>query len=564
MSTPVELLVHISAPSRLRDDNRYRQQALGYVGFQPATRHDLSLQQSLASTRLPDIWVRSSDDVKENVEDTAQCARDEIIAASPTRQLELELNVSSTPDFVHQHILDSFSSSLSFKESSDTENTPTICIDRTPYTTGFSAAHAPICRPRRVKSENDQQTYQGMSHPQARNATLEFDPAEERIVDSFASVFSTIDRPQNGSPTSIIHVGRTPSITRSATVPPSMSPSARPKKRHRSLSNSWEPPPSVVPDSQPSQQPGLSPKRSSNVLSSPSSVTGSPSLKRQKRTTDRESQERVCEEEPASYENNPSNQNVAIQENRLRVRASRATTTDSSSRPPPSFEISQGNSIASLLRPRKSRKPPQSSPSKDKVPHESLSFSFTSSSTPLPIDQIHPPQPPTSLNPFTTHITSTLALIETKLPLGVHFKPKTTTRQLRTLERGHWRLLIPRDTCIHGRDQVWSSELCQKFWSFLESFVGQGRAGWGVWCERFAMSEAAEKVHPRGLTKGRLKEGTGGEDGEDVGDEALRVWCWGEVVAYIYLALIIASERKIKRLGAEWLDAGGQVIIQMP
>ncbi len=42
MSPPLEILVHVSGPSRGADDARYRREALGLLAFQPANRHDLS------------------------------------------------------------------------------------------------------------------------------------------------------------------------------------------------------------------------------------------------------------------------------------------------------------------------------------------------------------------------------------------------------------------------------------------------------------------------------------------------------------------------------------------
>ncbi|KAA6409889.1 MAG: hypothetical protein FRX48_06502 [Lasallia pustulata] len=41
MNPAVELLIHISAPSRGSDDAKYRKQALGFLGFEAATRHSI-------------------------------------------------------------------------------------------------------------------------------------------------------------------------------------------------------------------------------------------------------------------------------------------------------------------------------------------------------------------------------------------------------------------------------------------------------------------------------------------------------------------------------------------
>ncbi len=87
-------------------------------------------------------------------------------------------------------------------------------------------------------------------------------------------------------------------------------------------------------------------------------------------------------------------------------------------------------------------------------------------------------------------------------------------------------------------------------WKFLTDFVGAGRAGWGVWCY---MVE----------TEGGDGEGGEEEGGVQGGECEMTVYCWGEVVAHIYVVLFLASERMIKGIGASWLDAGGKVVVQM-
>ncbi|KAI4136314.1 MAG: hypothetical protein L6R39_007831, partial [Caloplaca ligustica] len=51
--------------------------------------------------------------------------------------------------------------------------------------------------------------------------------------------------------------------------------------------------------------------------------------------------------------------------------------------------------------------------------------------------------------------------------------------------------------------------------------------------------------------------GQGGGDGE------VKVYCWGETVAEIYALLVLATNRKVKRCGAQWIDAGGNVVVDM-
>ena len=63
--------------------------------------------------------------------------------------------------------------------------------------------------------------------------------------------------------------------------------------------------------------------------------------------------------------------------------------------------------------------------------------------------------------------------------------------------------------------------------------IGPGRVGWGVWCTR----EADTLV--------------------------VRVYCWGEVARHVYLMLYVASKSKVRKLGLNWVDADGEVVVQM-
>jgi len=41
------------------------------------------------------------------------------------------------------------------------------------------------------------------------------------------------------------------------------------------------------------------------------------------------------------------------------------------------------------------------------------------------------------------------------------------------------------------------------------------------------------------------------------------VFCWGEIVEHVYLLLYVASKSKIKKIGAVWIDAGGDDVVRM-
>ncbi|KAJ5971456.1 uncharacterized protein N7479_001374 [Penicillium vulpinum] len=194
--------------------------------------------------------------------------------------------------------------------------------------------------------------------------------------------------------------------------------------------------------------------------------------------------------------------------------------------------------------------------------------------------EIHPPRPPISTSPFTTHITPTLSMLTERLNPARTYKPSTQSRPLDPLERGYWfmhfaieppqhqnrdppdLLTDPTPTSTPGLKpgttsltpnakpkenlRSWPSPFFHAFWSFLSDFVGRdGRAGWGVWCILEAATPAPSTIS------------------SDM-HVSLKVYAWGEVAMHVYLLLFLASERRIRGMGVQWRDAGEDVVIQMP
>ncbi|KAK5677478.1 hypothetical protein LTS10_010050 [Elasticomyces elasticus] len=139
---------------------------------------------------------------------------------------------------------------------------------------------------------------------------------------------------------------------------------------------------------------------------------------------------------------------------------------------------------------------------------------------------IRPPDPEVAIENFTTHITPTLSYLSSSPQLAEVYTPISVSRPLLPLERGYW-LIDP---------APWPTEAQIAFWKFLESKVGTGQAGWGVWC---------------------LREG----DGEVFGK--VQVFCWGEVVKHVYLMLYVASTSRVRKIGLRWVDGEGEVVVQM-
>lgn len=168
----------------------------------------------------------------------------------------------------------------------------------------------------------------------------------------------------------------------------------------------------------------------------------------------------------------------------------------------------------------------------------------------LPISfpvEIHPPKPPVSSGPFKTHITPTLLMLTERLKPAKTYIPTFQTRALDPLERGYWFVRFDLTADHAGRDRgaldgpTWPYALFDAFWSFLSDFIGRdGRAGWGVWC----ILERDGDSRPSQVT--------------------LKVYAWGEVAMHIYLLLFLASERRIRGMGAQWKDSRDEVVVQMP
>lgn len=92
--------------------------------------------------------------------------------------------------------------------------------------------------------------------------------------------------------------------------------------------------------------------------------------------------------------------------------------------------------------------------------------------------ELYAPDPPvsTSLVEPQGLVTPNLGRLAKSLETEKPFLPKEQTRELRPTERGYWLL-----DCA-----TWSAELKRDCWAFLANYIGTGAAGWGVSCRRDA------------------------------------------------------------------------------
>ncbi|KAK1769780.1 hypothetical protein QBC33DRAFT_531957 [Phialemonium atrogriseum] len=138
---------------------------------------------------------------------------------------------------------------------------------------------------------------------------------------------------------------------------------------------------------------------------------------------------------------------------------------------------------------------------------------------------IYSPAPPVSCDAVdqSTFVTGTLAKLAKDLDIEKRYQPKEQYRDIRPFERGHW--LVDCTT--------WTEQLKDKAWGFLTNYVGNGVAGWGIWCCR------------------------------DREFRWIRLYCWGSVVGHMHLVLYLASQRRILYTGSTWVGGNGQVAIVM-
>lgn len=149
--------------------------------------------------------------------------------------------------------------------------------------------------------------------------------------------------------------------------------------------------------------------------------------------------------------------------------------------------------------------------------------------------QIHPPLPPTGSDTFVSHITPQLqSQFWDSAELQGKYKP-LPHRDLRRSERGYWQI----DT------RSWSTKIQIKFWIFLQSNIGSGVGGWGVWCLREKDTEAGE------------------DDEANAELGTVKVFCWGEIVGHVWLLCYVASQARLKRVESQWIDADGEVVVRI-
>ena len=439
MTHALEILIHISAQSRVQDDAKYRKQAQGYLDFRATTRHgciagrDSGPEHTTADTALSSCGANN--------------APEETNPAQP--------GVRRCRTF--------------------------------PVLRGHG----------KIASCSEENTVDNIGTSLDHGLQLVATPAQVEKQVSLVPAGST-------DTTSKIHVKRTPFPARAQTVPPLASPVTAVIHRPRSHSESWQTPPSVVPDSQPSHG---SLKRSQPISSSFASSTGS----------------------------------VSPLAKRQRVK--------------PTIQRPSSTAETNVGHPRTTGEEPTTE-NQSSLQSERSCSPYSDEKWCPPIAEIQPPPPETSLAGFITHVTSSLTTLASKAPIQTFFCPSCTTRPLRVHERGYWQFTM---------DKNWSPDLQKSFWKFLENLVGTGRAGWGVWCELYGNHLIENQLcgNVKDCRKPRGLEESADESKKSLKEAIVKVYCWGEIVPYIYLALFVGSDRRIVQSGAVWVDSASEVVVTM-
>lgn len=187
------------------------------------------------------------------------------------------------------------------------------------------------------------------------------------------------------------------------------------------------------------------------------------------------------------------------------------------------------------------------------------------------IEEIHPPPPKPSSTPFTTHLTPTLTMLSSRLPLSRFYRPAWQTRPLSVWERGYWLFSYtgldpdpqhgaepdPQPDPVVGSEtvaEVYPNSDNADVWPFISQIIQQGKAGWGVW---------AVRKRKRKQKRGRFPVDNSTCQIHHI-HSRIQVYCWGEVVPWIYLLFLVGGGRRfLTGTTLQWRDAGDQVVVQM-
>ena len=557
MDPPVEILVHISAPSRVQDDATYRDQVEAYFGFEVEKAYGVLVGETCLNDVAPEkpaSRYRSEDGQNDgrNIElSNNNGDRDLRDAGSGASELDIP---RETQSITTEKILETpYPRKLSALERF--KGVTAMQIERTPSNPLFETSDRDGCFGRATLKPPELEI---------RNNT---DLANtDKILETPNSRLSSVLQRLRGATS--VQIERTPDDQRPKTAPIVLSKPLEHTPIRRAHSGSWKTPPNVVPDSQPSYETLKRSFADSFSDSFPDSISWmensssnqrSPSPLQKRPRQDSPLPEVVLSSVPSTYQSQSlaSTQPLSPLEEITRSVAKSITPTHASTLQPLANSAVPGlpeETASSASQSIVSPSTPTSQPLVSTiaaalptvlpadflplyVPQRSL-FTIPPPPLPSPPQYISPPPPQPSNTPFVTHLTPYLLIAPNNLPLAEYYVPLSTVRPIHPLNRGYWHIPIT----------SFALDIKASFWDFMKQFVEEGRAGW----------DAALVLEEGGSGSwGELLEG---EEGQGL---VVKVFCWGEVVGHLWLILWVASQRRIKGVGATWRSVTEEVIVTM-
>ena len=557
----IEVLVHIEAPSGFKDDTRYRAQAEAASDFEPCSK----------------LQIYGPEDGWRDLVDEGECFH----AAS------CESNFDTCP-------------SSSWRQTDIVREAPAQLITQQLLKQGYGHGdHDSVLRRGSTAGEHDNDTTRSITWTVRKSQAQHHSPPYH-VPPFLGKVAATA-----------VHAAQTPEIARPRTAPAGfigLKASAL-RKRARSESSSFESLNSVIPDSQVKRESIASEDLSCVIvdIKNPKGYSAGsipwetvneqptePPTRPVKRQETSKAVESSQKPEVPSIAQLLGEINVILPKSQTNRRNSkdsteRATTSsDSISMWPPK---PRKNLIYAPL-PDQDLAPRVPSPASHSMPAPSLhgepleNWLFSSPLT-APLTQqsldwnsavltlssisslptaIHAPAPPVGHASYTTHLTSSLRTLAKRLPLATFFRPVLVTRDIHILERGYWHLRLPLPTTTSLQLQPaaepadrgfsrsknktpWTEESFLQFWHAFTRHVQSGWSGWGVSIYREDARTASSLEHSG--------------DGGNRRDVILKVTCWGEILAHIYLIMWVLSDKRTEALEMEWRDAGDEVVVKM-
>lgn len=420
-SGDVEILIHVTAPSRVADDVTYRALAQAYLDFRPGSRADVTIPSSPEPQQPPPSRQNNEQEDDEDVD-----------------AVVLQSFCSDSQDISFRGVLDNLASPR-LRSKASRIDTPEPSVDEEDGTTSRTVRHLPSqiadsypmpdvgmfnVTPTRVL-----QKYMGTRAQAPRLVVASSPPscpvcdeqitpkteAQDQAID-ISSSLPTSEAPESG-------ISQTRRDGRQSTIPvtPLISEANRKRKAEIDLEDTSAMDVTHISSSIPSSDSSTNPLQRSESDPLPS--------------------KRLC-------------------------------------------QIAQDSGVVTLIRSTSDTTKPTAQPTPQPTPQPSsspLSYAVLSQvpstyprSTAL---SVRPPSPPVGVGDLSLPGLVSAKLAKLARDLSSRYRPTTPPprdRPLDPLERGYWLV-----DC-----SGWPDDVRADAWAFLTSYVRSGLAGWGVWCRR--------------------------------------------------------------------------------